>query len=165
MYKNKNKYYTKLDAINWFYFNYEGSIVSTNKVLLPSILDKKAAVYVYQSLLDKSKIYIGSTCNISQRIVGHRHCIKNKSKNCPKFYNCVRKHGWVNFRLGIIEYVDISKLNVNNKNETRKAIFSREQYYLDKMTPTLNINKIAGYRHTKKMRKSTNLQLITKSVN
>lgn len=148
---NKNKY-KELDSINWLYLNEKGYILPNDNKLSLSILEKKAGVYIYQYILDKSKIYIGSTGNIAERIRQHRRSA-NKGKICSKFYNCVRKHGWYNFRFGILEYINLDKLRMD-KREIRRAKFDREQYYLDMMNPTLNILKIAGYnlgyKHTEK---------------
>lgn len=62
------------------------------------------------------------------------------------------KHGWKNFRLGILEYIDIPKTYLRDKHEIKKIILAKEQFYLDKMTPIFNINKIAGsmlgYKHS-----------------
>jgi group I intron endonuclease len=166
---NKNESLINLDTINWFNLNKEGFILSKNNIPLPNILEKNAGVYIYQLLLDKYKVYIGSTRNIKERIAQHRICANNKSKTCPKFYNSVIMHGWNNFRLAILEYIDISKLDLNNKCEIRKAILNREQYYLDKMNPSLNINKKAGsmlgYKHTEEMRKIMSLQRRDVSIN
>jgi hypothetical protein len=57
---NKNKY-KKLDNINWLYLNEKGYILPNDNKLSLSILEKKAGVYIYQYILDKSRIYIGST--------------------------------------------------------------------------------------------------------
>jgi len=153
-----------LNSINWYMLDIKGFIVK------PEIhLEKKAGIYIYQFLSDKNKTYIGSTNNIAKRITQHRCYANNNSKTCPKFYNYVRMHGWNNFRLGILEYINIFNLNLNNKCEIRKTILNREQYYLDKMNPSLNINKKAGstlgYRHTQKMRKIMGLLRKSKSIN
>ena len=160
---NKNK---KLETINWLYLNEKGYVLPNNKLSL-SILEKKAGVYIYQYILDKSMIYIGSAYDITERIRQHR-LSANKGKTCPKFYNYVRKHGWDNFRLGILEYIDVDNLNMG-KYEIRRVIFDREQYYLDIMSPTLNILKKAGsnlgFKHTEEMRKIMGLQRRGQSIN
>jgi len=71
--------------------------------------------------------------------------------------------------LGIIEYINISELNIKNKREIKKAILDREQYYLNIFNPTLNINKIAGstlgFKHTEEARKIMGLQRRGVSIN
>jgi hypothetical protein len=62
------------ETIHWHFLNKKGFIVSTNT--LPSqytcnILEKKAGIYVYQLILDKSKLYIGSTFDIPKRLTQH----------------------------------------------------------------------------------------------
>lgn len=71
-------------------------------------------VNIYQSKLDKKKIYIASTGNIAERIGQHRRTA-NKGKICTKFYNCVRKHGWSNFRFGILEYINLDELKKDKR--------------------------------------------------
>lgn len=127
-----------------------------NKKGLTNInLNNKAAIYIYQHK-NKSQIYVGSASKLSRRIGQHRSCVKNGRKSCPKFYNSIRKHGWDNFRLGII-YIDISGVNTRDKHGIRKFILKREQYYLDILKPNLNIRRAVGstlgYKHSKKMLK------------
>lgn len=102
--------------------------------------------------MNKREFYIGSTGNIAERIGQHRRSA-NKGKIYTKFYNCVRKHGWSNFRFGILEYINLDELK-KDKREIIRAKFDREQYYLDMFNPTLNILKRAGsslgYKHKKK---------------
>jgi group I intron endonuclease len=159
------------ETIHWHYLNKKGFIVSTNT--LPSqytcnILEKKAGIYVYQLILDKSKLYIGSTFDIPKRLTQHRNSANKGARTCPKFYRSVKKHGWENFRLGVIEYVDISKVSYENKSEIRKIILEREQFYFDKLSPSLNINKIAGsmlgYKHSQEMRKIMSIERKGKSI-
>jgi len=70
--------------------------------------------------------------------------------------------------LGILEYINIYELN-KDKYEIKRVILDREQYYLDILNPSLNINKTAGstlgYKHTEEMRKTMGLQRKGKSIN
>jgi hypothetical protein len=70
--------------------------------------------------------------------------------------------------LGILEYINVDELKMD-KREIRRAIFDREQYYLDMMNPTFNILKIAGsnlgYKHTEEMRRIMGLQRRGKNIN
>ena len=43
-------------------------------------------------------------------------------------YNALRNHGYSVFSLSTLEYIDISNLS---KEDARKLILEREQYYLD----------------------------------
>ncbi len=53
------------------------------------------------------------------------------------------------FFFGIIEYVYFPD---SNKNQNRKILLEREQYFLDNIIPSLNTNKVAGsmlgFKHT-----------------
>lgn len=136
-YNNNNLSKISLRNVSWIKLNKKGLIKD------PSIrLNNKAAIYIFQLIKNKSKIYVGSTSNLRKRINQHRYSVNNGRKDCPKFYNFIRKHGWDNFRLGILEYCD------------KESLIKREQYYLDTLKPNLNINKTArstlGYKHSKK---------------
>jgi len=148
----KNRYLSK---VSWITLNKNGLRKDSIR------LNNQAVIYIYQYIKDKSKIYIGSTCNINKRITLHRSSVKNGNRACPKFYNYIEKHGWDNFRLGILEYIKIYELNNKDKHEIKRVILDREQYYLDILNPSLNINKAArstlGYKHTEEKRKTKGL--------
>jgi group I intron endonuclease len=114
-----------------------------------------AGVYIYQLQLDKSKFYIGSSFDIWKRVAQHRNSLSKKISTCPKFYNCIRKHGWDNFKFSVLEY--INKSVITNSKEINNVLIEKEQFYLDNLSPTLNINKIAGsmlgYKHSESVRK------------
>jgi hypothetical protein len=97
------------------------------------VLKNKAGIYIFQYIDDKTIYYIGSTKNILQRFRQHRYRVSKGIKSSPVFYNYVLKYGWNKFRYGILEYVDLNENLIN-----------KEQFYLDTLKPTLNINKIAG---------------------
>jgi hypothetical protein len=77
-----------LTNVSWITLNKKGLIEN-----LDIKLNNKAAVYIYQFVPDKSKIYIGSTFNLAQRFRQHRYRVSKDSKSCPKFYNLIKKHG------------------------------------------------------------------------
>ena len=138
-----------LNNVTWMRLNKNGLIEDPN-----IRLNNKAVIYIYQCIKNKSKIYIGSTANLIQRFYKHRYKISKNSKSCPKFYNCVSKYGWNNFRVGVLEYIDLSEINTSTMNKfiLRNKLLEREQFYFNILKPTLNINKIAGstlgFKHT-----------------
>lgn len=145
-YNDNNLYNIPLTDVSWIRLNKKGLIENPNITL-----NNKAAIYIYQHINNKSNIYVGSTCNLAQRIKQHRYSVNSGRKSCPKFYNFIIKHGWDNFRLGILEYINIFGFNVDNKHDIRKIIENREQYYFDMLKPNFNINRTAGstlgYKH------------------
>ncbi len=148
-----------LEAINWFSLNKNGSII----VLMTKELEKKPGVYIYFYILDKNKIYIGSSVNVAKRLIDHKNSFNKSLKICPKFYNCVNKYGWNNFRVGVLEYLDFKiQINLVNKALLRKGLLEREQFYFDILNPTLNVNKIAGsslgFRHSEETRNNLSLR-------
>ena len=156
-----------LEAINWFCLNKKGFIISTDSVSLPNVLENKAGIYIYQSILDKNIIYIGSAFNIPNRLVQHRYCVNNSIKSCPNFYNSVKEFGWDNFRLGILEYIDIPKVH-KDKSYKINILRAKEEFYLNKMNSTLNVNKLPVFmirrREEKKMRKIIKFLYKSKSL-
>jgi hypothetical protein len=62
---------------------------------------------------------------IAVRINQHRRSA-NKGKIGSDFYICVREHGWSNFILGILEYINVDELKMDER-EIKRAIFDREQ--------------------------------------
>ena len=91
--------------------------------------------------------------NIAQRFRQHRYRCSVYKGNNNKFYNLVKKYGWDNIEYGILE-----KINLSSKDTyiliNKKLLLDREQYYLDKYSPSLNINRLAGsmlgYKHSEK---------------
>jgi len=156
-----------LEALNWFSLNKSGFIIP----LIRKNLEKKPAIYIYQNKLDKNQIYIGSSINVIKRLEQHRYLCNKDVKSCPKFYNCVSKYGWNNFRVGILEYIGLNKVDTStiDKAILINNLLEREQFYFDLFKPTLNINKIAGstlgFKHSEETRLLMSLQRKGKSIN
>ena len=137
----------------WFYLDEKGFISFTSykdKCVKP--LKNKGGVYIYQSLLDINKFYIGSAVNIAQRFRQHRYRINVSYKPNSIFYNYITKYGWNNIRFGVLEYIEYPADIEYDLNKNKLSLLNKEQYYLDKFLPTLNINKFAGsmlgFKHT-----------------
>lgn len=132
-----------MENIIWYKFNENGFIIGDNEFLVQA-----PGIYVYRFKLDISKIYIGSAVNIAQRFRQHRYRCSIYKGNNSKFYNLEKKkYGWNNIEYGILE-----KLSGKDTYINKGILLDREQYYLNKYSPSLNINKIAGsilgYKHT-----------------
>jgi len=70
--------------------------------------------------------------NLSKRLKDYYNkTFLNRNKNMY-IYNALLAHGYSSFSLTILEYIDISNLT---KDEARKLILLREQYYLDFLSP------------------------------
>lgn len=57
-----------------------------------TIKDKKFIVYIHRNLIN-GKVYVGQTCDITERW----RCDGKNYFNSIKFYNAIRKYGWNNF--------------------------------------------------------------------
>ena len=136
--------YLYMENIIWYKLNEKGFIIGDN-----GSLQQVPGIYVYRFTSDISRIYIGSAINIAQRFTQHRYRCSIYKGNNSKFYNLVQKYGWNNIEYGILEKLSAKHTEILiNKN----ILLDREQYYLDKYSPSLNTNKIAGsvlgYKHT-----------------
>jgi len=133
-----------LNKITWYDIDEKGNINMSWK--------NQAAIYIYMkipSFKSKACYYVGSTIKLTIRTSLHKHdsakwLSTRKGRGCPKFYNHVAKYGWNNFKFGVLEYIDLSEDLSSEK--IKSVILSREQYYLDNINPSLNINKIANSR-------------------
>lgn len=99
-------------------------------------------VYIFVNI-DDNYCYIGLSTKIVSRLRTHKYNVKkhvNNYKNgCPKFYNYVLKHGWSKFKVGVLEYIDVS--NTTYKEEIKNILLNREKYYFNNINPSLNIRK------------------------
>lgn len=95
----------------------------------------KYCIYVISQRNDPTKFYIGSTVNFSRRKSHHKKNTTNKRGKLYwiTLYKHIRNNGmWDNFDINIIEEVEPSGGNI--------YLRQREQWYIDTMKPTLNIN-------------------------
>jgi group I intron endonuclease len=122
--------------------------------LINLLSDNKGKAGIYQWTHVSGKIYIGSAFNLAERLGRYFsiNYIENVKGN-SHIYNAILVHGLSAFSLTILEYTDISNLS---KEDARKLILEREQYYLDLIFSvdkpnTYNILRTAGsllgYKH------------------
>ena len=77
-------------------------------------------------------LYVGHTCNFSNRKNAHKQDCNNPKKNTKKIYKIINENGgWGNW-----EMIEIEKLNCNDSKEAR----TREHYYENLLQPTMNTN-------------------------
>lgn len=107
----------------------------------------KTGLYLWTNLKDNKK-YDGSAINLSKRLFFY-YSAPNLIKSNSYIPKALLSHGYSVFRLSILEYIDISNLS---KEDARKIILEREQYYLDLLEPEYNILKVVGnllgYKHS-----------------
>ena len=85
--------------------------------------------------VDCEDFYIGSTrVRLSERMSKHRYECRNRKTQCSLF-EAMKKNG-----INTFKYVLLESFEISNFDEQRKY----EQYYIDKLKPTLNM--IKSYR-------------------
>jgi group I intron endonuclease len=96
---------------------------------------KNSVIYrIYCKNPDITECYIGSTIDLYNRFKTHKACVNNRNLNNYnlKIYQFIRENGgWNNFDREILEYYDC-----NNEEELKQ----KEQEYINKYNPTLNIH-------------------------
>jgi group I intron endonuclease len=150
-----------------FYSDQEGSFLIKNIIMMKNKLNKPVIAYtnielqknqIYKDNKNKTgvyrwvnsinnKSYVGSSVNISQRLLTYFSQKKLKKylvSYRSNIYKSILKHGYLNFKFEILEYItfpfDIST------EEKKKIILEKKQYYIDSLKPEYNILKIAGSR-------------------
>jgi hypothetical protein len=103
-----------LSKVIWYDIDKDGCI---NKPL-----NYEAAVYIYMektSFNNEAYYYVDSTAQLARRISSHKCRVINwnkyKNTGSPVFYRSVLKHGWINFKFGVLEYIDLSTDTKQNK--------------------------------------------------
>jgi group I intron endonuclease len=122
--------------------------------------NKKSGIYRWTHI-KTGKSYIGSALNITKRLIEYYSISlleRTISKGNSKICRALLKYGYSQFNLDILEYCDSIQL------------IKREQYYIYKIKPELNILTIAGsslgFKHsevTKELLRKINLGRIVSS--
>jgi group I intron endonuclease len=68
-----------------------------------------SVIYEFVNTIN-NKVYVGQTKDFKSRIRCHRHNSRSYKKTNP-FYNAIRKYGWDNFTINIIEECNIKSIN------------------------------------------------------
>lgn len=121
---------------------YENVETDKSKVLSDNV--GKAGIYLWTHK-GSSKKYVGSAVDLSKRLKDYYSSYELKQMR-NYISNALISHGHPAFSLSILEIIDISG---KSKEEARKLILEREQYYLDLIfskdeSNTYNILKVAG---------------------
>ena len=96
--------------------------------------------------------YIGSTIDLYNRFKAHKASVNNRNLNNYnlKIYQFIRENGgWDNFDREILEYY-----SCNNEEELKQ----KEQEYIDKYNPTLNIHNAFRTEEVRKEQQKTNFK-------
>jgi len=99
----------------------------------------KSGIYLWTHK-ETGKIYVGSAVDLSNRL--SKYFSPLDLKRIDNYISrALLHHTYSTFTLSILEYIDISNLS---KEETKKLILEREQFYIDSLEPGYNILKVAG---------------------
>lgn len=95
------------------------------------VLPKVAGIYKIVCKINNT-FYIGSAISIRHRWINHRHDLRY-NRHCNRYLqNIYNKYGEDSLTIEIIEQC------------AREVLVEREQYYIDTLTPKLNLARIAG---------------------
>lgn len=94
-------------------------------------LPEISCIYKIVNLQNPTRIYIGSTVNLKERVYHHINSLKKKDHHSYLLQRAVNKHGLDNFNVHIIDFVKEDNLKV------------KEQWWLDTLEPFYNIAKTA----------------------
>jgi group I intron endonuclease len=109
--------------------------IYTIKLLILKENKDKSGIYRFSNKLN-GNFYIGSSINLSKRFSNYFNLSYiSKVKNDLTISRALIKYGYLNFTLEILEYCD---------SVSGHELLKREQFYLDLLKPTYNIEKIAG---------------------
>lgn len=113
--------------------------------IILDLLKNKSGIYIFWLTKDKKNCYIGSGVNLSRRIKTHykNALITNKH---PKFYNAIKKYGWSQFSLQILDLVPKSHLII--REQYWLTLLQQSGYWNDSYNLLEKANSWLGYQHT-----------------
>jgi group I intron endonuclease len=117
---------------------YPNSDTDKSKILAEN--KGKTGIYLWEHK-ESGKKYVGSAVDLSKRMYNYFSIGYLDRKKNMYICRALKNHGYSTFSLTIYEHINISGLS---KEEARKLILEREQFYLDILSPNYNILKKAG---------------------
>jgi len=121
----------------------------TDKSEILAYTKARTGIYLWTHK-ESNKMYIGSAIDLSKRLSNYYSLGYLTRYSNSIICNALYSHGYSKFSLTIMEFIDTSNLN---KDEIKKLILEKEQFYLDSFKPEYNILRIAGnllgYKHSK----------------
>lgn len=135
-----------------------------NLVLNKNKITKLPGIYLLINRIN-GKIYVGKTNNLYKRMCQYRNCHNYKEKHYTHILNAIRKYGWENFDIIILELFD---LNISNQE-----LLNIESKYIIKFNSTnpdigYNITKYSkdttGYKHTEETKNKISKKAIGRYI-
>jgi group I intron endonuclease len=108
---------------------------------------RKSGIYKISSIIKPDRCYIGSAVSISDRWTSHLHTLKkgrHRNERLQRHYN---KYGKDDLVFSVIEECPAN------------VLIEREQYYIDTLSPTFNINMIANSNYGRKWSDETRAKM------
>lgn len=93
-------------------------------------IPKKCGIYKI-NIKGIKKYYIGSSCNIYNRIIAHRNALKINKHGNQHLQNIINKYGLESLEITILEFCKVDEQ------------YDREQYYVDLLKPEINIRVVS----------------------
>jgi group I intron endonuclease len=107
----------------------------TDKDNILNDFKNQSGIYLIHNLVNGTQ-YIGSASNFKKRLYAYYNL--NLLLDNRYISNSILKYGHDNFSFIIVETV------TTDRDDLKKTILEREQYYIDTLKPKLNINPTAG---------------------
>lgn len=114
-------------------------------------IPQEAGIYLLRNKVN-NKIYIGKSLNLWKRMFNHKHCSVRK-KTISGIASAIKKYGWDNFEIEILEVLPLIDNN---------TLLKKEAYYIEKYNSTLNKigynllkygTDTTGWKHSEKTKK------------